>query len=653
MLVLLASSGMMLLAAARDLMIVFLGIELMSISVYALAGINRRSERSAEGALKYFLLGAFSTAFLLYGIALVYGATGTTNLDDDRRADRRSIDLVDSPLLAGRHRAAAGRLRLQGRDRAVPHVGAGRLRRRAVADHGLHGGDGEGGGVRRVPARVARGVPDELSDAGTRRSAGSRSRRWSSATRSASRRRISSGMLAYSSIGHAGYLLVAIAAGTLQGSSAMLFYLFVYTLATFGAFAVVVTLTRDGQGTVMLDELAGLWTRAPVARARDGGVHAGAARLPDLRRRGFFAKWYVLQAALQAPVQADDARRRARAHDRRVGGLLPVRGDGDVHAAARRTTRRRPSASGGLDAHRARRQRRADPVPRRRPRTLRVAHRAVGRPDESSRAADVGDRGAPMRRDRVAAERRARADARRGRARGPVALSDDRGHGHRRRNLSAVRHPRHRRQGSDDRGRARASAARTRRTSPSTAVRGAVAVGRDNRPSGGVLRDALVDGLTERRRRRRRHRRRADAAQLLGAAPSRRSSAASRSPARTIRPSTTDSSCRVGTGVAARRGDPASLSSSRSSRARRRRSAARCATKRSSTATSTTSSQRIGPLARPMRVVYDCGNGAGALVAPQLFARLGVDGDAACSARATARFRTTIPIRRSPRTSRI
>ena len=75
-LILLASSGMMLLAAARDLMIVFLGIELMSISVYALAGINRRSERSAEGALKYFLLGAFSTAFLLYGIALVYGATG-------------------------------------------------------------------------------------------------------------------------------------------------------------------------------------------------------------------------------------------------------------------------------------------------------------------------------------------------------------------------------------------------------------------------------------------------------------------------------------------------------------------------------------------------------------------------------------------------
>src|SRR6266550_6158972 len=79
-LVLLATSGMMILAAARDLIIVFLGIELMSIAIYVLAGMNRRRERSAEGAIKYFLLGAFSTAFLLYGIALVYGATGATTL---------------------------------------------------------------------------------------------------------------------------------------------------------------------------------------------------------------------------------------------------------------------------------------------------------------------------------------------------------------------------------------------------------------------------------------------------------------------------------------------------------------------------------------------------------------------------------------------
>ena len=79
-LILFSTAGMMILAAARDLIIIFLGIEIMLTAVYVLAGLNRRSERSAEGAIKYFLLGAFSTAFLLYGIALVYGATGTTNL---------------------------------------------------------------------------------------------------------------------------------------------------------------------------------------------------------------------------------------------------------------------------------------------------------------------------------------------------------------------------------------------------------------------------------------------------------------------------------------------------------------------------------------------------------------------------------------------
>src|SRR5256885_348440 len=97
-LLLLATSGMMILAAARDLIIVFLGIELMSIAVYVLVGINRRRERSAEGAIKYFLLGAFSTAFLLYGIALVYGATGATNFVEIRASIVR-FDLHRNGLL--------------------------------------------------------------------------------------------------------------------------------------------------------------------------------------------------------------------------------------------------------------------------------------------------------------------------------------------------------------------------------------------------------------------------------------------------------------------------------------------------------------------------------------------------------------------------
>ncbi|MGD8870717.1 MAG: proton-conducting transporter membrane subunit, partial [Gemmatimonadota bacterium] len=79
-LILLASAGMMFMAGARDLIVVFLGLEVMSISVYALTAFNRRDRKSAEAGLKYFLLGAFATGFLLYGIALVYGATGSTNI---------------------------------------------------------------------------------------------------------------------------------------------------------------------------------------------------------------------------------------------------------------------------------------------------------------------------------------------------------------------------------------------------------------------------------------------------------------------------------------------------------------------------------------------------------------------------------------------
>ena len=110
-------------------------------------------------------------------------------------------------------------------------------------------------------------------------------------------------LLAYSSIGHAGYLLVALAAGTFQGSSAMLFYLFIYTLATFGAFAVVVTLTREGQGAVMLEDLSGLYSVRPGLAVAMAVLMLSLMGFPIFGGAGFFAKWYVLQAALQAPVR--------------------------------------------------------------------------------------------------------------------------------------------------------------------------------------------------------------------------------------------------------------------------------------------------------------------------------------------------------------
>ena len=296
-LVLLASSGMMLLAAARDLMIVFLGIELMSISVYALAGINRRSIRSAEGALKYFLLGAFSTAFLLYGIALVYGATGATNLE----------------LIGQRALANAGGSPLFVIGIAMLLIGFG-FKVATVPFH-MWAPDVYDGSPSPITAYMAATVKTAAFAAFLRawlEAFPSAFNAWHPAVVGLAIATMVVGnaiglwqqnikrMLAYSSIGHAGYLLVALAAGTTQGASALIFYLLIYTLATFGCFAVVSSLTRTGAGTVRLDELAGLWSVRPWTAFGMAVLMLALLGFPIFGGAGFFAKWYVIQAALQS-----------------------------------------------------------------------------------------------------------------------------------------------------------------------------------------------------------------------------------------------------------------------------------------------------------------------------------------------------------------
>ena len=298
-LVLLASSGMMLLAAARDLMIVFLGIELMSISVYALAGINRRSIRSAEGALKYFLLGAFSTAFLLYGIALVYGATGATNLE-----------LIGQRALANGN-GNGGPLFVIGI--ALLLIGFG-FKVATVPFH-MWAPDVYDGSPSPVTAYMAATVKTAAFAAFLRawlEAFPSAFNAWHPAVVGIAIATMVLGnaiglwqqnikrMLAYSSIGHAGYLLVALAAGTSQGASALIFYLLIYTLATFGCFAVVSSLTRRGAGTVRLDELAGLWNVRPWTAFGMAVLMLALLGFPIFGGAGFFAKWYVIQAALQS-----------------------------------------------------------------------------------------------------------------------------------------------------------------------------------------------------------------------------------------------------------------------------------------------------------------------------------------------------------------
>ena len=140
-------SGMVVLAGATDLVTLFIGFELLSIPLYVLCATELRREHSLESGLKYLIVGSVGSATLVYGLALLYGATGATDfaaIAARRRAASRTTAAAHRP------RAVVGRPRLQGVRRALPPVDAGRLRGRADAHHGVHGGRDQGGRVRRA-----------------------------------------------------------------------------------------------------------------------------------------------------------------------------------------------------------------------------------------------------------------------------------------------------------------------------------------------------------------------------------------------------------------------------------------------------------------------------------------------------------------------
>lgn len=298
-LLLFATAGMMTLAAARDLMIIFLGIEIMSIAVYVLAGLNRRSERSAEGAIKYFLLGAFSTAFLLYGIALVYGATGTTNLV-----------LIGSRIhelkLAGSSLIAVGG--------ALLLVGFG-FKVASVPFH-MWAPDVYEGAPTPVTAYMAAAVKAAAFVAFLRvwlEAFPAISNIWhgpvwwlAAATMIAGNlialaQKNIKRMLAYSSIAHAGYIMVAIAIGTPAATGAFLFYLLAYTLATLGAFGVIVAQGEAGESHLNIDDYSGLWFVQPRMAIAMAIFMLALLGFPIFGGIGFLAKYWIILSALQAP----------------------------------------------------------------------------------------------------------------------------------------------------------------------------------------------------------------------------------------------------------------------------------------------------------------------------------------------------------------
>jgi len=293
-LILLATAGMMTMAAATDLVTIFLALETLSLSLYVLAGYNRKSPRSGEAALKYMLLGAFSSAFFLYGIALAYAATGTTNL----------AEIAGGKTLAGGSLLwyVAGGLLLVGFGFKI-----------SVVPFHMWTPDVYQGAPTPVTAFMAVGAKAAgfaaLMRAVLYAMGGMKSTwEWAFAVLAlltmtlgnlAALRQVSvKRMLAYSSIAHAGYMLVGLTAGTQRGVAAVLFYLLSYAFMNIGAFAVLVALERGSEQDVELPQMLGLSRRRPLLAAAMAIFMLSLAGIPPLV--GFMGKLYVFSAAVDA-----------------------------------------------------------------------------------------------------------------------------------------------------------------------------------------------------------------------------------------------------------------------------------------------------------------------------------------------------------------
>jgi NADH-quinone oxidoreductase subunit N len=306
-LMMLSASGGMVMASADDLIVTFLGLEILSLAVYILAAIHRRRIQSQEAGLKYFVLGAFSSAFFLYGIALVYGATGTTRLAGIAEFGGTLGESVTSDDLLGG--SASPALLLAGI--ALLLVGFG-FKVAAVPFHSWTP-DVYQGSPSPVVAFMASAVK-AAGFAGLLRvmlvGFGDRAPDWQPFVAALAVATLLVGavlavvqtdvkrLLAYSSITHAGFVLLGLQAATDRGTSAALFYLACYTFMVAGSFGVVTVVSRTGDDATSVDDFRGLARRRP-ALALTFALFL-LAQLGAPFTSGFVAKVQVLSAAADA-----------------------------------------------------------------------------------------------------------------------------------------------------------------------------------------------------------------------------------------------------------------------------------------------------------------------------------------------------------------
>lgn len=298
-LTLLATTGMIFLAAAGDLLMLFLGLELMSIAAYVLTGINRDRLKPSEGAMKYFLLGAFASGILLYGIALLYGATGTFNLIKIQQFITKGGEL-NLIFWTGLGLILAG-------------FG---FKVAAVPFH-LWAPDAYEGAPTPITAFMATGVKAAALAALFRfvtTAVPDVSNHWVPVLWLGSAITMTVGniaalvqknikrLLAYSSIAHAGYLLTAfVALGTehrLAASEGLLYYLIAYTLMTFAAFGVVIIVAKQGDERTNVEDYIGLGRQHPLLAFVMTVALLSLAGIPPTA--GFFGKLYLFSAVVEA-----------------------------------------------------------------------------------------------------------------------------------------------------------------------------------------------------------------------------------------------------------------------------------------------------------------------------------------------------------------
>jgi NADH-quinone oxidoreductase subunit N len=297
-LMLFSMAGMMLMGSTRDLLVIFIALEIMSLGVYVMTGLRRDNEQSVEAAFKYFVLGAFSSAFFLYGIALAYAAAGTTKLDELALAVAR-VELEPGMLLI--------------LSMVMLLVGFA-FKVSAVPFH-MWTPDAYQGAPTLVTGFMSTGVKAAAFAAFVRvflTTLEPLRGEWLPVVSGIAALTMILGtvvgvaqssvkrMLAYSSIAHAGYLLIGLVAANEAGKAAILFYLAAYAVANLGAFGVLAALSSADRPHDDIRDFTGLWNERPGLAALLTVFLLSLGGFPPTV--GFVAKWYIFNAAVQADL---------------------------------------------------------------------------------------------------------------------------------------------------------------------------------------------------------------------------------------------------------------------------------------------------------------------------------------------------------------